>query len=788
MIFIQTSKILTRMKKLNFWFLASLLSGALLITSCSDKNNDSDPTPTPKPRYQPAKDAKSDGTKVNPADMTMSALSGFVYTPDSIPLQNVQVTSGTKSCLTGPDGGFVLDEVKKVGDRSIVKFSCNDYFDVIRSMPTVDGDVWEVVMNLRSYYDNERVQIEYGMNSDENNSVQTSQGMTVDLQANGFKYADSGEPLGPYDYVTAEILYLSPDDNDFATMMPGGDLAAIDKSENPVQLVSYGMVCVNLATNNGKRVQLADEKPATLTFPVPDRFSGSEIPDEIPLWSFDEEKGLWIEEGVAHYDRDNNVFVGEVKHFSWVNLDYPELRATLKVNLKDEAGNVIPNQAVDIDGQRTYFTDKNGVVECYVPINTDFYVTVRSRDYSNYSPEVKKDVAKITAAGETTTVDIVLPVMKHLTGKVVNSGQGNNLSSLWIEYGEGKFTKAVHTDAQGQFILNAPFDYTGAAKLVLLASDASRHEFDIELDGNDHDYTLSIETDKSTGGVITFTRTNGVAKSILISPLFVSDMQGVEIVDGMLNLSVNYDDLNIFINNYSESKTAYSDASIDLYTGDNDIYRVQDDTAYIRVTNNKYYNYTFNVDCDAQLVNYKGNNEYTYTTIGTLKGEISAPLLGVGKTIRNISAKSSSFPKFTPWINGDTAAVGLQITDSQALGTGVLLWFFGDKYNYNDYKAFRTQAKAALGEPVLCDEPNESASGFNAETYDGLAQSCFYKDGKFIKVSMGWGYDNPEVFTHMGFWSLGDTEMARVQVLVLEGLSSCPDYLMEGRHGHHHYK
>ena len=141
MIFIQTSKILIRMKKLNFWLLASLLSGALLITSCSDKN-DSDPTP---PAPEP-KSTITDGTAVNPTNMTMSKLSGFVYDSEGNPLPYVKVTSGAKSCETGLDGGFVLDEVKTEGDRSIVTFSCRGYFDAVRSMPTKAGDVWEVVM------------------------------------------------------------------------------------------------------------------------------------------------------------------------------------------------------------------------------------------------------------------------------------------------------------------------------------------------------------------------------------------------------------------------------------------------------------------------------------------------------------------------------------------------------------------------------------------------------------------------------------------------------------------
>ena len=761
------------MKKINFWLIACLFAGAILTTGC-DKSNDS-PEPTPPTPYNNG--TISDGNAVAPADMKMSALSGFVYDSYGNPLQNVQVTSGTEALLTGSDGGFVLDKVNTVDGRSIVKFSCSGYFDVVRSMPNVDSDVWEVVMSSTYSYSNEKV-ASSGRYSYQDISVQTDQGMTVDLQANGFKFADSGEPLTSYDYVTAQILYLSPDDNDFATMMPGGDLAAVDADKDQVQLVSYGMVCVNISSN-GRKVQLADGKPATVTFPVPDKFKDSEIPAEIPLWSFDEEKGLWVYEGVATYDNEKNVYVGTVTHFSWVNLDYPEKRATLKVNLKDEAGNVIPNQAVDIDGQRAYFTDVNGVVECYVPINTDFYVTVRSRDYSNYSPEVKVPVEKLTQAGSTRIVNIVLPTMVHISGKVVNSGKGNNLSSLWIEYvsdNNTKTTKAVHTDADGQFILNAPFDYTGPAKLVLLASDGSTRKFDITLDGKDHAYTLSIKTDIATGGVITFTPTGSVAKSVVIPPIFISDFQGVELIDNMLYLSVySSGSVNLTIEDYSDSKSTYSNASI--HFSSNDV-NVTTDAGAVTISKNEFNNYTFKVSGQGSSYYWNGNQRIEES--GTFSGEFSAPLLGKGKILKYVTKKEASFPSFTPWIDGKRATIGLQITESQAFGKGVLLWFYDKNLNYNDFKSFKTQAQAALGEPIA-DHDKEAAEG----EYQDMCYSYFYKDNKFIMVSFcPWRDEEEENAAErgMGFECLRENHAARIQVHVLEGAIDLDKIMMEG-HG-----
>ena len=736
------------MKKLNLWLLASLFSGLVLITACSHSD---DPVPDPVPD-----NGLSDGTPVNPASMKMSALSGFVYSPEGIPLQNVQVTSGTEACVTGPDGGFVLEKVNSVSGRTVVRLSCGGYFDVVRSMPTASGDVWEITMiptwgNDKIASVNKRASEEISVNA---------AGMTVALQAEGLKYADSGESLGYYDWVTAQMLYLSPDDKDFGTMMPGGDLAAVRTDNSQVQLVSYGMSNVTLMAN-GRKVQPADGKPATVTFPVPEKFRNN-TPAEIPLWSFNEQTGLWEEEGVATYDSHENVYRGEVTHFSWVNLDYPEKRATVKVNVKDQAGNVIPNQAIDVDGQRTYYTNVNGVAEFFVPINTDFYVTVRSRDYSYYSPEVKVNVEKLTSAGATKTVDIVLPVMAHISGKVVNSGKGNNLSSLWIEYGNNKATKAVHTDADGQFIINAPFDYKGAAKLVLLASDGSTKRFDITLDGKDHAYTVSIKTDKATGGIINYSPNGGTARSVVISPMFVSDFEGVEIVDDKLSLSAG--SVYMLINGYSDSKSTYSDANFSVYASDVSLH---DEAGKVTLTKNEYNNYTFKVSGNSSSTYWNGNQYVSET--GSYNGEFTAPMLGKGKTIKPVTKKESFFPSFTPWLDGKKATIGLQITESSVFGTGVLLWYFDNSLGYDDYKSLKAQAQKALGDPV---------ESFDAADSD-ICVSYFYKEGKYIMVSFcPWrevDAEEEDFYTTMGLTCLRENHAARIQVHVLENMQVTPD-------------
>ncbi|MBQ4002937.1 MAG: carboxypeptidase regulatory-like domain-containing protein, partial [Bacteroidaceae bacterium] len=126
-----------------FFYVASMILCAMFVFNACSDSNDSKPAVTPDPQTGTG---ISQGTAVKPANMKMSGLSGFVYDAEGNVLSGVTVTSGDETFVTGSDGGFKLDKVNSKSGRTIVKFSCGGYVDVVRSYNTKDGDVWEVVM------------------------------------------------------------------------------------------------------------------------------------------------------------------------------------------------------------------------------------------------------------------------------------------------------------------------------------------------------------------------------------------------------------------------------------------------------------------------------------------------------------------------------------------------------------------------------------------------------------------------------------------------------------------
>ncbi|HMK04708.1 MAG TPA: hypothetical protein VK489_10975, partial [Ferruginibacter sp.] len=106
----------------------------------------------------------------------------------------------------------------------------------------------------------------------------------------------------------------------------------------------------------------------------------SAAPATIPLWYFDEVKGLWKEEGVA--TKTGNNYSGEVSHFSFWNYDVPGTFVQFNCTVRNNAGQPIPNAFVKISRVSNPFsssfgyTDSAGYVSGAIPDNAQLLLEV----------------------------------------------------------------------------------------------------------------------------------------------------------------------------------------------------------------------------------------------------------------------------------------------------------------------------------------------------------------------------------------------------------------------------
>ena len=237
------------------------------------------------------------------------------------------------SAITDTNGLVVMGDIP-VKSNMVFVFDKQDYTAQVKSLLAPDTETTirlEIVMLKR-----EEPQL---FNPNEEQDLDGRDGINLVLDADALVDANgnpvSGEvsvQMTPVDVSTAAGIQAFP-----------GDFAGIPENESePQMLVSFGSVEF-VFTQNGEELQLAEGQTATIDLPMyidtyPDG-SAVNIGDNIPLWSLDEQTGIWIQEGEGEVIEKPASPTGlamraEVSHFSWWNTDwYPQDADLFDINL-----------------------------------------------------------------------------------------------------------------------------------------------------------------------------------------------------------------------------------------------------------------------------------------------------------------------------------------------------------------------------------------------------------------------------------------------------------------------
>lgn len=339
-------------------------------------------------------------------------LSGIVTDVSGSAVTNATITAGTETTLTDTYGAYLIYAAPVVSNRVIITVSKTGYFDAVKS-ELKSGNTLTISTTLQQKTNNGVDNASTTYDATTIGTISVS-GATVTIPANGLKDATTGTAFTGN--ATIETFYLTPSNVNFAELMPGGDLAAIDSSSNSVILLSYGMMDVKLTDGSGNKLQIADGSTATVKFPIEASMQAG-APTTMPLWTFDVTKGVWVEEGVATKSLDGTYYEGTVTHFSWVNLDYPQSRATVKGTVTDGEGAPVQGIKVVIE-QVCRYTDQDGKYSAYVPANTPVTVSIKASDYFG-NTITSKNVLAMTG-GEETICNFTLPTMPKVSGTVTS--------------------------------------------------------------------------------------------------------------------------------------------------------------------------------------------------------------------------------------------------------------------------------------------------------------------------------------------------------------------------------
>ncbi|RYY19638.1 MAG: hypothetical protein EOO04_21605, partial [Chitinophagaceae bacterium] len=264
-----------------------------------------------------------------------SSVSGFVTDENNLPVQGATVQVGTNTASTDEYGYFSFTDVQVVKNAALVTVTHSGYFKGMRTYIAEAGKPVIVRIKLLPKTNLGTIDAATG------GSTTAVDGLKVELPANAVVDGSGAAYTGP---VTVSAKWLNPEAADFAQIMPG-DLRALNTSGEMRTLLSYGMAAVELTGSGGQTLQIADGKKSTVSFPLPSTLQGP-APASIPLWHFDEEKGLWIEEGSATKVGDK--YVGEVSHFSFWNCDIPVDFIQFNLTVLDTDGEPVPYARVHL--------------------------------------------------------------------------------------------------------------------------------------------------------------------------------------------------------------------------------------------------------------------------------------------------------------------------------------------------------------------------------------------------------------------------------------------------------
>jgi hypothetical protein len=363
-----------------------------------------------------------DTPQIDPLEeMVTASLQGRVIDENGKPVGNASVKSGSNLTTTDINGTFRFNNIQLAKNAGFVLVEKTGYLHGSRSIFTNTG----VVNNVEIQLIPRTIRGTFAGSAGGNVAVQS--GSSINFPANGVVNTANNTPYTGT--VTVVGAYLDPTDPKLASIMPG-NLTGLTTNNEQKLLQTFGMIGIELEGSAGEKLNIASGKTATLTMPIPASLQAS-APATIPLWYFDETKGIWVEEGSATKQGSN--YVGTVSHFSFWNCDVPNNFVNLKMTVKTQDNLPAKNYKVSLrntlNNVITYgITDSTGFVSGAVPPNVSLELKVY-----NHCNEVllTQTVGPFSSGSDLGTVTIPVTTASSVT----ISGTVTNCSSTPVTNG-----------------------------------------------------------------------------------------------------------------------------------------------------------------------------------------------------------------------------------------------------------------------------------------------------------------------------------------------------------------
>jgi hypothetical protein len=387
----------------------------------------------------------SGGTAIGEQTSPITAtLQGNIFDENNDPVAGVTINVGTAVTTTNSKGYFKILQAALDKNASVVTATLPGYFKAYRTFSATSGTNQITIKLIKKI-------LAGTINASQGGSITLANGSIVALPANGVINASGSEYTQS---INVYASYIDPTLHDIGATVPGSFIAD-DKNNKRVVLSSYGMLAINLETADGEKLQIASQKTATLTFPIP-ASKISSAPASISLWYLDEQSGIWKEQGTA--TKNGNNYVGQVQHFSYWNCDanLPGISFSAVFKTSDNQPlintNIVMQVLNDSGGCAHGFTDSLGQVAGLIPANTTLLLEVYDQcGYIVYS----KNIGPFSGNTDLGTIVIdntsqYITTFKGQLASCNNTPVTNGYANIDIN----NFVYYANVDAGGNFKLN----------------------------------------------------------------------------------------------------------------------------------------------------------------------------------------------------------------------------------------------------------------------------------------------------------------------------------------------
>lgn len=339
-------------------------------------------------------DSVSDGSTPSSVLSNKVTLKGRVKDKDTGKgLGDVKISIGESSTITDAEGYYELFDINE-SDREVVTIENEGYVDnsVITQIdgPSEDNTPSSNYLEISiDDYDNEANYM-----TQKEIIIDATNDATIHIPSST-EYVDHLGNIFDGNFST-EAAYIKVTTEAGREVFPG-EFEGKDSYDSTVLFVSYGAVAVELKDDSGNKLDLSGV--ATITFPA----LGLAKQDIIPLWYYDYNQGVWIEEGYAELQEDGT-YQGRISHLGTWSLnkpieDTPGIYRSRIVYENGDPATTVKVHAIGVNWIRTDLsTDENGIFEIEVIPGSTFHL--KAYHYTDKYEALYDDTVSEIASGE----------------------------------------------------------------------------------------------------------------------------------------------------------------------------------------------------------------------------------------------------------------------------------------------------------------------------------------------------------------------------------------------------